>query len=83
MAIELATGGGSPSQIFPGVTITGDPLPAYTQQIAQCPEDPAVGLKVPVLSGFDYDGNRGHDRSGPRRPDDGGVPRPLVPALQP
>ncbi len=43
--------------LFPGVTITGAALPDYTQEIAATGDDPAVGMKVPVLSGFDYAGH--------------------------
>jgi cytochrome c biogenesis protein CcmG, thiol:disulfide interchange protein DsbE len=54
---DTVASGTGPGGLFPGVTITGDSLPPFTQEVAQSGDDPAVGTKVPVLSGFDYEGN--------------------------
>ena len=54
---DTVASGTGPGGLFPGVTITGDSLPPFTQEVAQSGDDPAVGAKVPVLSGFDYEGN--------------------------
>jgi thiol-disulfide isomerase/thioredoxin len=52
-----AVEGASGTSLFPGVTISGETLPEFSQQVAQSGDDPAVGMAAPVLSGFDYAGD--------------------------
>jgi cytochrome c biogenesis protein CcmG, thiol:disulfide interchange protein DsbE len=44
--------------LYQPVTVDGEPLPDFTEEmrVGQV-DDPAVGEAVPVVSGFDYDGN--------------------------
>jgi cytochrome c biogenesis protein CcmG/thiol:disulfide interchange protein DsbE len=49
---------GEDADPFRPVSVSGTPLPEFTQDIQSSGDDPAVGESVPVVSGVDYEGNQ-------------------------
>jgi thiol-disulfide isomerase/thioredoxin len=64
VVIAIVVGGGDGDDDAAGevvayrpVTVDGDPLPEFSQEVRASGSDPAVGMQVPVVSGSDYAGN--------------------------
>jgi thiol-disulfide isomerase/thioredoxin len=63
VVVALVVGGGGDdgdsddADPYRPVSVTGEPLPAFTQEIQAGGDDPAVAQPVPVVSGTDYAGS--------------------------